>query len=233
MYIFAIDTSQKTVGVSILAGDEIRADILIASGRHHSEILLPAMDQVFRLTGLRPDEMDCFAMTLGPGSFTGLRIGAATIKGLALATGKPVIGISTLDALARNASCSAQMVCPMLDAQRNQVYTALYAPLDGSTMKKIMEERVVDVDRWLQELKGDILFLGDGALKYNRLIHERFPAANGMAEIHANSVRAAMVAALARERFHRGEHLDLLTFAPSYLRLSEAEMRERQMTCKR
>jgi tRNA threonylcarbamoyladenosine biosynthesis protein TsaB len=230
MHIFALDASQKTVAVSILTDDEIRADLLMTSGRHHSETLLPAIESVFRATGLRPDEMDCFAVTLGPGSFTGLRIGAATIKGLALATGKPVVGVSTLDALAQNAAYIGRRICPMLDAQKNQVYTALYSPAAGSTLKKITEERVVDVDLWLRELTGDIFFLGDGAVKYARQIQGRLHSANCFAEGCHNAVRATATAVLARKRFSAGERLDLLTFAPSYLRLSEAEIRDRQKT---
>ena len=228
MNIFALDTSQRTVSVSILAGDEIRADMLIQSNRHHSEALLPAIEQVFRMTGLRPEDMDGFAATIGPGSFTGLRIGTATIKGLALATGKPVIGVSTLEALARNAALVGKMICPMLDAQKNKVYTALYSPLGGLPLKKVMDEQVVDVDQWLQELTGDLFFLGDGALKYNQPIRDRFPFAQGVAEGHQNAVRASTVAVLAREQLQRGEVMDLLTFAPSYLRLSGAETPDRQ-----
>jgi tRNA threonylcarbamoyladenosine biosynthesis protein TsaB len=108
MKILAIDTSQKTVSVAILADGVLRADIFINSGRHHSEILLPAIEQVLSLAGLRLDEMNLFALTIGPGSFTGLRIGAATIKGLVLSTGKPVVGVSTLDALSLNAASVGQ-----------------------------------------------------------------------------------------------------------------------------
>jgi tRNA threonylcarbamoyladenosine biosynthesis protein TsaB len=226
--ILAVDTSQKTVSTAVLADNVVRADVFVDSGRHHSEILLPAIDEVFRLAGLQPHEMDLFAVTIGPGSFTGLRIGAATIKGLALATGKPVAGVSTLDALAHHADpVGKRIVCPMLDAQKNQVYTALYRPVADSRMEMIAQEQVVDVDAWLEELKGEVLFLGDGAVKYSRLIYRRFAAGAFIAEGYQNHVKAAVVAVLARDKFKQGQLLDLLTFTPYYLRPSEAEARVR------
>jgi tRNA threonylcarbamoyladenosine biosynthesis protein TsaB len=231
MNILAIDTSQKTVSVAILSDDVLRADIFINSGRHHSEILLPAIEQVLCLAGLRSDEMNLFALTIGPGSFTGLRIGAATIKGLALSTGKPVVGVSTLDALSLNAASVGQrLICPMLDAQKNQVYTALYRPTNGAGMEKVRDEQIIDVDTWLQELEGDILFLGDGAVKYSQGINKHFASAACITEGHQNHIQAATVAVLARDKFQRGEQLNLLKFTPYYLRTPEAEDRIRQKT---
>ena len=231
MKILAIDTSQKTVSIAVVADDMLRADIFVDNGRHHSEILMPAVEQALRLAGFQPDEMDFFAVTIGPGSFTGLRIGAATIKGLALSTGKPVVGVSTLEALALNAALvGQQMICPMLDAQKNQVYTALYRPDAGPAVKRTTAEQVVDVDRWLKELKGDIIFLGDGAVKYAQRIHARYASAACIAEGRQNHVRAAAAAVLARDQFLQGQRLDLLTFTPCYLRPSEAERSIRQET---
>jgi tRNA threonylcarbamoyladenosine biosynthesis protein TsaB len=231
MKILAIDTSQKTVSVAVVVDDMLRADIFIHNGRHHSEILLPAVEQVFHLAGLQPDEIDFFAVTIGPGSFTGLRIGAATIKGLALSTGKPVVGISTLEVLALNAPLVGQQaICPMLDAQKNQIYTTLFRPDAGTVMKRITAEQAVDVDRWLKELKGNIFFLGDGAVKHAERIHSLHASAACIAEGHGNHVRAAAAAVLARDQFLQGQWLDLLTFTPCYLRSSEAERSIRQRT---
>lgn len=231
MRILAIDTSQKTVSVAILADGVVLADIFVNSGRHHSEMLLPAMEQTFRFAGLNPGEMDLFAVTIGPGSFTGLRIGAATIKGLALATGKPVVGVSTLEALARNAAhTEKQMICPMLDAQKNQIYTALYRPMVGPAMERVREEQVIDVDKWLSGLDDDILFLGDGAVNYHQQIQARFLSSVSIAQGRQNHVSAAAVAVLAEDQFQRGERLNLLNFTPRYLRPSEAEARVQRET---
>ncbi|MBA4397011.1 MAG: tRNA (adenosine(37)-N6)-threonylcarbamoyltransferase complex dimerization subunit type 1 TsaB [Syntrophus sp. (in: bacteria)] len=231
MKILAVDASQKTVSTALMANNVILAYIFVNSGRHHSEILLQAIEEVFRLAGLEPDEVDLFAVTIGPGSFTGLRIGAATIKGLALSTGKPVVGVSTLEALALNATpVGKRIICPMLDAQKNQVYTALYSPTEGTGMQKMREERIVDVDIWLEELEAGILFVGDGAVKYSPLIHRRFFSTALIAEGHQNHVNAAAAAVLAQDKFQQGQRLDLLTFTPCYLRSSEAERSIRQHT---
>jgi len=226
MKILAIDASQKTVSIAITMDHRVVTDIFINNGRHHSEILMPAIEQAFRLAGLQCGEMDLFALTIGPGSFTGLRIGAATIKGIALSTGKPVVGVSTLDALAFNlVHAENRMICPMLDAQKNQIYTALYRIVSDTAVERIGKEEVVDVDRWLQSLDCDPLFLGDGALKYARRIQVHGSSACNLAEGHHHFVRAPAVAVLASRRFDKGEQLDLLRFTPQYLRPSEAEIR--------
>ena len=126
MNILAMDTSQKTVSVALLADETILVDTFINRGINHSAVLLPAIEKACQMAGLTVDGVDLFALTIGPGSFTGLRIGASTVKGLALATGKPVVGISTLEALAQNGKSSTRLICPLLDAQKNQVYTAYY-----------------------------------------------------------------------------------------------------------
>jgi tRNA threonylcarbamoyladenosine biosynthesis protein TsaB len=236
--VLAIDTSQKTVSTAILADNIVRADIFIDNGRHHSEILLPAIEEVFHLAGMEPDDIDLFALTIGPGSFTGLRIGAATMKGFVLSTGKPVLGVSTLDVLALNSgSVGMWMICPMLDAQQNQVYTALYSRTEGMGMEKIRDERIIDADNWLHEIKdsclsmgANVFFLGDGAVKYRPSILRRFSSSACIAEGHQNHVKASAAAVLARDRFDRGETLDLLTFTPCYLRPPEAETRLRRKT---
>lgn len=218
MKILAIDTSRKTLSAAVVADDGQRAEVFIDNGRHHSEMLLPAIEQAFHLARLQPGEVDFFALTIGPGSFTGLRIGAATIKGLALSADKPVVGVSTLDALALNAVCDSRMfICPMLDAKKNQIYTALYRPGAGRAIR-ITAERIVDVEQWIEELKGDVFFLGDGALNHAERIRARDASAACMAEGRQNHVRAAAVATLAQHEFQQGRRLDLLTFAPRYLR---------------
>jgi tRNA threonylcarbamoyladenosine biosynthesis protein TsaB len=223
--VLAIDTSQKTVGIAITDGSMVLAEFFIENGRHHSEILLPAIDEAFRLAGMNPIDMDLFALTIGPGSFTGLRIAATTIKGLAWSTGRPAVGVSTLHALAIGAvRCGRSLICPMLDAQKNQVYTALYATGEKASIVRVADERVVDVDEWLQSSEGDLYFIGDGARKYAGRITARFPGSGRIAEGRPCHIHAVNVATLAIEKFQRGETLDLLRFAPCYLRPSSAEV---------
>ncbi len=122
MLTLAIECATKSIGLALLNEEEVCAEFYLNLGRHHTEILLPALDKLFLLTGHAPEEVDLLACTVGPGSFTGLRIGVSTVKGLALAMARPVVGVSTLEALAVNAIPSRGLICPMLDARKNQVY---------------------------------------------------------------------------------------------------------------
>lgn len=224
--ILAIDTSQKSLSLAVVADGLILAEFFIDSGRHHSETLMPAIEHVLRVTGLNLNMVDFFAVTTGPGSFTGLRIAAATVKGLALAVGKPVVGVSTLDVLARAAAPFAErLICPLLDARKNQVYTSLYEKQDVATARKIMAERLVDVENWLQELQGKILFIGDGAQKYSDCIRRYFPEERPLAEGFKHGISAGIAAQAAWEKFLQGELLEIDKFTPHYLRPSEAEIR--------
>ena len=154
MLTLAIDTSTKSASIALLRDSDILSEILVNLDVNHSVILLPALDDLLKLSRIEPDEIDLFACTIGPGSFTGLRVGASTVKGLALATGRPIAGVSTLEALAFNITGSEIPVCPMLDAKKDQVYTALYRTGRDYTLKKIESERVTDVRRFLQCIDG-------------------------------------------------------------------------------
>jgi len=140
--------------------------------------LLPAIDNLLVSVGLKADQMDLFAFTAGPGSFTGLRVGMSTIKGLAFILQKPVIGVYTLDALARNVPdlpLPDVVVCPLMDAGRGQVFTALYANPEQGIFEKTLIECVVRPDEFLSSMAGRVLFLGDGAEKYRNVIEELLP----------------------------------------------------------
>src|SRR5574340_1399824 len=126
MITLAIDSSSETASVALLENQTIRAELFLNAGFHHSVILLPAIQQIYETAGLTVDRTDLFVCTLGPGSFTGLRIGVGTIKGMAMATNKPVAGVSTLKALAANAAGGNTNICPLIDAGRGQIYAAHY-----------------------------------------------------------------------------------------------------------
>lgn len=224
MQIFALDTTGATLSVALLEDQTIRAEAFVNTGDNHSLHLLPAIGHVYDLAGASPEMTDLFVCTLGPGSFTGVRIGVATIKGLAMATGKPVVGFSTLEALAANAGLFTGHICPILDAQRGQVYAAIYK-LDGEFIPQLIhEERLTDLEALISQVKdeGRVLFLGSGAVKYADLINQMLPGAI-IAPVQFSHVRASVVGLLGIRKFHEGHSLDVLTFTPHYLRLSEAE----------
>jgi tRNA threonylcarbamoyladenosine biosynthesis protein TsaB len=215
MLTLAVECATKTVGLALLDEGEVRAEFYLSLERHHAEIVLAA---------LGPECVDLLACTVGPGSFTGLRIGVSTVKGLALATGKPVVGVSTLETLAMNAMPSSRLICPMLDARKNQVYTGLYRMGPEGLPKAERPERLTDVARFLPGLdQEEIIFLGDGALRHAKFIHDTM---NGRAILYGSSeqrLTASAVGVIGLHQYRTGAILDTLTFTPRYLRLSEAE----------
>jgi len=229
MITLALDSSSKTVGIALLEDDETLVESFFNLGVNSSILLLPAIKDVFQKAGMDVEQVDLWACTTGPGSFTGLRIGLGTLKGMALATGRPIAGVSTLEALAFNGIHSSRVICPMMDAQRSQVYTALYTAESDFSLRKIGEERRADLEAFLPRITEKTLFLGDGALKYRQRIVECLPDRACFAAPHLHAVRACAVGLLGRESHRRGEILDLLTFTPRYLRLSEAEVKRLQL----
>jgi len=225
MLILAIDTSTRTASVSLLKNDDILSEIFINLGVNHSIALLPALYDLCTLSCVKPSSVDLFVCTIGPGSFTGLRIGASTVKGLALAAGKPVVGVSTLDALAYNLIGSKMLICPILDAKKTEVYTALYRTGDDNVLEKTGSERVTDIEEFLRSIDEETIFVGDGAIKYARLIDGIMPGRSHFASPCNQYVKAAAVGILGKKKYSGEDVLDLITFTPIYLRPSEAEMK--------
>ena len=225
MNTLSIDTSARTSSVALLNDDNILAEFFMNSGRNHAETLLPAIDNLLVSVGLKADQMDLFAFTAGPGSFTGLRVGMSTIKGLAFILQKPVIGVCTLDALARNVPdlpLPDVVVCPLMDAGRGQVFTALYANPEQGIFEKTLIECVVRPDEFLSSMAGRVLFLGDGAEKYRNVIEELLPGRSFFLPPHLNYVSAGAVGRVAWKKCHAGEVSDIMTLSPDYLRASYA-----------
>jgi tRNA threonylcarbamoyladenosine biosynthesis protein TsaB len=225
MITLALDTATKTAGVALLRDEQILAEYFFNLPVNHSETVLPAVHRGLELAGIGIGDVGLFALTVGPGSFTGLRIGASTVKGFALATGRPVVGVSTLEALAYNAAGFGGLICPLLDARKGEVYGALYR-IDGEWVTEpVLEERVATPGEILPHVKGDALFLGDGLAVAARLIAERPEGLSHFLAPNLQSIRASSVALIGRRKHLRGEVLDPLSFVPRYLRRSEAEIR--------
>ena len=191
MKILAIDTSGQHASASIVTNSMIIGEIVL-NARHgektysHSEILMPGVEKLFELTGQRTDELTHIAYTCGPGSFTGLRIGASTALGLAFALNIKAIAVPTLDALAYNAYGMGFRgdVCPLMDARRGQVYFALF----DSDLKKVHDYEALATEEVLSKLRGNTLIIGDGA----RYLHESNELLS-FASAHHNFVRASSV----------------------------------------
>jgi tRNA threonylcarbamoyladenosine biosynthesis protein TsaB len=225
MITLAIDTATKTAGVALLQDDRILVEYFFNLPVNHSETILPAVHQGLALAAIGIDGIDLFALTLGPGSFTGLRIGASTVKGLAVATGKPVVGVSTLEALAYNGIEYPGLICPMLDARKGEVYAALYRRNEEGFLDVVREEQATTPVQFLPDIDGQVLFLGDGLVESREFIRQRFCERAHFAPPNLQAIRASSVALIGRRKHGRGERLDVVSFVPRYLRRSEAEVR--------
>jgi tRNA threonylcarbamoyladenosine biosynthesis protein TsaB len=223
MVTLAVDTATKTASIALLEGATILGESFLNIGKNHCETLLPEIKDLVTKNSITIGEIDLFAVTLGPGSFTGLRIGVSTVKGIAFTADKPVAGICTLDALALNVSDISMMICPMLDARKKEVYTALYEPGSNHFPQKTVDETVSDPEYFVRNIRENVMFLGDGALLYRDVIRKILPDNSYFAPDHLNYIRASSVGLLGLKKFYNGEILNLLAFTPQYLRVSEAE----------
>lgn len=225
MKILGLDSSGLVASVAIIENTELRGEYTINYKKTHSQTLLPMLDEVVRMTELDLDTIDAIAVAGGPGSFTGLRIGSATAKGLGLALHKPLIHVPTVDALAYNLVGHRDMVCPLMDARRNQTYTGLYA-FEGNEMQVICEQCAVDIGEILQQINVQnrpVVFLGDGVPVFKALIEEHCKVPYSFAPAHMNKQRAGAVAVLGMKMFEAGIYEDAAAHRPDYLRLSQAE----------
>ena len=232
MKILGIDSSGLVASVAIVEDELLVAEYNLQYKITHSQTLLPMLEEIKNRIHLDMQTIDAIAVAAGPGSFTGLRIGAATVKGLGLALDKPIIPVPTLDGMAYNCYGTDFLVCPIMDARRNQVYTGLYTfeKNDGITMNKVMEQTAMGVDELaakLNELGKEVIFLGDGVPVFAETMKELLQIPYYLAPAHMNRQRAAAVAVLGKRMYEQGIFEAAADHAPEYLRLSQAE-RERQ-----
>lgn len=228
MRILGIESSSLVASVAIVTDDILTAEYTVNFKKTHSQTLLPMIDEIGKMLELDLDTIDAIAVSGGPGSFTGLRIGSATGKGLGLALKKPLIHIPTVDAMAYNLYSSACLICPIMDARRNQVYTGLYHYKDQ--FKIVKEQCAMDMHELIRELneRGEkVLFLGDGVPPYRAIIEAEMTAPYEFAPAHVNRQRGASVAALGAVYFAQGKTETATEHEPDYLRKSQAE-RERE-----
>jgi tRNA threonylcarbamoyladenosine biosynthesis protein TsaB len=208
--------------VALTIGDRLAAETIISLERTHASRLLQAVETLLSAAGLDLKGIDGFAAAIGPGSFTGLRIGVATVKGLALATGKPVCGFSSLAMLAMNMSGASYPVCPMFDARKKEVYAALY-DCRGLPVP-IIEDCVVAPGEILERLDETTIFVGEGAMAYRDQIADRMGEKAIFAPFPLNLPRASCGAVLAGIAFAEGKGIPPSALLPRYIRPSEAEL---------
>ncbi|MDI9508920.1 MAG: tRNA (adenosine(37)-N6)-threonylcarbamoyltransferase complex dimerization subunit type 1 TsaB [Bacillota bacterium] len=228
MRILALDSSGLVASVAIASEEALLAEYTINYKRTHSQTLLPMLDEIIRMADLDISDIDAIAVSAGPGSFTGLRIGSATAKGLGLALDKPIIPIPTVDGLAYNLYGTDKMVCPIMDARRDQVYTGLYEFIDDR-LNVISPQKAVSIDELVEEINQigrETIFLGDGVPIHRERIENKMKNDYEFAPIHMNRQRAGAIAALGLQYYRLGQVESADQHQPVYLRMSQAE-RER------
>jgi tRNA threonylcarbamoyladenosine biosynthesis protein TsaB len=226
----AIDSATPVAGLALLNNQKVICEEFINYKKTHSETLMPGVNRILHDCELTPNDLDVIAVTIGPGSFTGLRIGLATAKGLSMACGKPLVGISTLDVLAHNIVFSSNLVCPLLDARKQEVYTAFFAA-DGDIPQRLTPDLACSPqdmaartrDMALATGKSHIILLGDGFYPYEEYFREYFKEDLQVAPGSLMLPRAAALGSLAWQRAKNNDFDDAFTLRPVYVRLSEAE----------
>jgi tRNA threonylcarbamoyladenosine biosynthesis protein TsaB len=225
MKLLAIESSGLVASIAVLEDDKLVGEFTTNFKKTHSQTLLPMLDDVVKILGISLEEIDAIAVSGGPGSFTGLRIGSATAKGLGLALDKPLIHIPTVDGIAYNLYGTEKLICPLMDARRQQVYTGLYT-FEDSQFKVIKKQQAISIEELVEEinqLNQSIIFLGDGVPVYKEFIENHVKTEFSFAPPHLSYQRAGAVAALGVHYFQKGILQSAREYKPEYLRVSQAE----------
>ncbi len=240
MKVLAIDSSGLTASVAVVEDSRTIAEYTVDYKKTHSQTLLPMIDEVAKMTELELSDIDAIAVSGGPGSFTGLRIGSATAKGLGLALDKPLIHVPTVDGLAYQVYGCGDIICPIMDARRNQVYTGIYTfsakagKKEGTrevepvfqVLRMQMAIAVEDLIRRLNNYNRPVVFLGDGVPVYREMLSAGLEVPYSFAPSYMNRQRAAVIGALGIRYYKAGKYETAMEHQPEYLRQSQAE-RER------
>ena len=226
MKILALDSTATAASVALCEDERLLGEYTIQNGNTHSETLLPMVESLLGFFGLTVGEIDLFAVSTGPGSFTGVRIGVATLKGLAFGQGKCCIGVSTLEALAENLAHTDGLVCPVMNARRKQVYTALFRAKDGKTERLLPDSAIAitELDALLEAYAEPIRLVGDG---YDVTLPELTHSVIAVPD-RLRSQSAYSVAQVARRLYAAGTRMTDAELVATYLRPSQAERERRE-----
>lgn len=233
MKVLAIDTSTVIASVALMDDEKLLGEYSINNKKTHSQKLMVMINEIMRNLDLNPSDIDVFAASIGPGSFTGLRIGVTTVKALAFATNKPVVGVPTLDALAYNIVTSKFMICPILDARNNQVFTALYEA-KGKKLERITEYLGIPVSELVQIIRQNnkrVIFTGDAVDLHKEYFRSELGENCEFAPLGNRLQRGASVAELAIMMAKEGKMVSSFELVPFYLRKSQAERELEKRLC--
>ncbi len=225
MKLLAIESSGLVASAAIASETALLAEYTVNFKKTHSQTLLPMIEEIVKMLELDLQELDAIAVSGGPGSFTGLRIGSATAKGLGLALKKPIIAVPTTQVIAANLYGSAALICPLMDARRNQVYAGLYHYY-GDSFEIVEDQMAISAEELISKvnkLGEPVLYLGDGAEAFKELLSEKTEVPCSFAPLHLSKQRAGALAARAVELYKEGRIQTAAEHVPDYLRLSQAE----------
>jgi tRNA threonylcarbamoyladenosine biosynthesis protein TsaB len=222
MKILTLDTSTNCSSVALSDGAFLLGEYVLGEDRCNSGRLFDAIDKLLASARLAPSDLDVLAVAVGPGSFTGVRVGIATVKGLALATGKPLVGFSSLAMLALNVPHASVQVAPLFDARKKEVYAGLYRVDD--LPHPLIEDAVLPPERFLAAIDRPTVFLGEGAVRYRDLIVSTLGERALFAPWHADVPRASAGAVIALDAARKGAFVPPELLNPTYIRPSEAEL---------
>jgi len=228
MKVLGIDTSTSCGAVGLIDDEQVLSDTLLNIPVTHSERLLGAIEFSLREARCSIEDVEGWAISLGPGSFTGLRIGVSTVKGLAFATGKPVAGMGTLDVLASQVSPTPYLICPILDARKKEVYSAFYRYGEGGVLLRQSEDQVLRPEDLVKRINEQTILIGDGVRTYRDLLLRSLPSLAILPAAPLHIPHGSMVAKLGFQLLKKGDHLNVSTFSPIYIRTSEAEVKWRE-----
>ena len=223
MKILAVDTATQSCSVAVTNGGALCAELTTVRNQTHSKHLMGLIHSVLEIAGFSVADLDGLAVTVGPGSFTGLRIGISTIKGFAHALDKPVVGVSSLKALAWQCAAPAYLICPLIDARKGEVYCATYC-LSGNQLIQQTGARAMSPEAFLAEIKTPCIFIGSGAQLYHHRIDTALGSLAHFVPGEQNIIRASSVAILSMPRFEAKDTEEAAELLPHYIRKSDAEL---------
>ncbi|AKN32792.1 glycoprotease [Clostridium carboxidivorans P7] len=224
MKILSLDSATEAATCAVIEDNRLLGEITFNYKKQHSILMMPMIDKLLKNLKIDINSLDGFVVSKGPGSFTGLRIGASTIKGLSQGTGKPFVSVSSLDALAYNLAYTDGTICPIIDALRNNVYTALYNFVD-SKLQRVSDYMIISIDDLISTINEQnlkVCFIGDAIYKFKEKLTNNIKNIN-FAPAHLNVVKASSLGEIGLNLLNSGIKDDLYTFSPLYIRKSQAE----------